>query len=129
MNEQTVKASINIDLTIKKEKCDNTNIELEEGISIIPFNVPHRNELSETVGFQIKSYDKSILYIPDIDSWDKWEKDINQMIKENDIAFLDGTYYDKTELKNRDINEIPHPSIKDSIKKIAKIVKQLKELK
>ena len=28
---------------------------------------------------------------------------------------MDGTFYDKTELKNRDVSAIPHPSIRESI--------------
>ena len=49
-------------------------------ISVSTFQVPHRNEYSETVGFTLQSEKKSILYIPDIDSWDKWAQDINYKI-------------------------------------------------
>ena len=78
--------------------------------------MPHRNEYSETVGYRIRSNHRSILYIPDIDSWDGCDLDFNKLIKENDIAFLDGTFYDKTELAHRDVGTIPHPSIRESIK-------------
>ena len=86
-------------------------------IHIEPFLVPHRNELSETVGYKILTSEKSIIYLPDIDSWDEWNSDIVDIIKKNDILFLDGTFYDKNELVNRDINKIPHPSILESIEK------------
>ena len=36
------------------------------------------------------------------------------MIKKCDCAFLDGTFYDNNEL-GRNIKEIPHPTVKESI--------------
>ena len=102
----------NIHLFIIQE---NYPIDIFKDVKIIPFWVPHRNEYSETVGYRIQTSHHSVLYIPDIDSWDGWDTDINELIKESDIAFLDGTFYDKTELKNRDVSAIPHPSIRESI--------------
>jgi pyrroloquinoline quinone biosynthesis protein B len=86
-------------------------------ISITPLPVQHRNEFSETVGFSIKGKEKSILYIPDIDSWEGI--DICQLIKEHEVALLDGTFYDRKELKNRKISKIPHPTIRESMDKFA----------
>ena len=100
---------------ILKNMYDNTDIKLTNNISINAFLVPHRNELSETVGYKIKSSKKSMVYIPDIDSWDEWDTDLNYLIQNNDILILDGTFYTKSEIKNRDIEKIPHPSIKDSM--------------
>jgi len=94
---------------------DNYPIDIFKDVKITPFQVPHRNEYSETVGYRIQTSHKSVLYIPDIDSWDGWDTDINELIKESDIALLDGTFYDKAELKNRDLRAIPHPSIRESI--------------
>ena len=91
---------------------ENAAVQLNENISITPLLVPHRNEFSETVGYSIQSARKKVLYIPDIDCWDQWDTDINEMIKKHDIAFLDGTFYDKTELKSRNIENVPHPFIK-----------------
>ena len=109
----------NIKLKIIEE---NTSVQLNKNISIAPFLVPHRNEFSETVGYSMQSARKKVLYIPDIDCWDQWETDINAMIKKHDIAFLDGTFYDKTELKRRKIEDVPHPSIKESIKRFSPLV-------
>ena len=94
---------------------DNCPVDISKDVKIIPFQVPHRNEYSETVGYRIQSSHQSVLYIPDIDSWDGWDTDINELIKESDIALLDGTFYDKAELKKRDVSAIPHPSIRESI--------------
>ena len=90
-------------------------IPLNHKISVSPFLVPHRSEISETVGFKIKGKNSSIIYIPDIDSWDDWEIDISKLVEDNDILLIDGTFYHEEELKSREIKEIPHPRIKDSM--------------
>ena len=90
-------------------------IDIKKNICVVPFLVPHRNELSETVGYKIVSNSKSVIYLPDIDSWGEWGIDILDVIKENDVLFLDGTFYDRTEIKSRNIKKIPHPFINESI--------------
>ena len=89
---------------------------LTNDLSIIPLRVPHRDEYSETVGFKIIGPKKSALFIPDIDKWEKWDKSIKKLIAQVDYAFLDGTFYDAQEINNRDISEIPHPFIIESLK-------------
>jgi len=84
-------------------------VELTSNLSITPFTVPHRDEYSETVGFKIIGPNKSALFIPDIDKWEKWEKDIIEEVSKVDYAFLDATFYDMGELPNRDMSEVPHP--------------------
>jgi len=79
--------------------------------------VPHRDEYSETVGYVISGPNKSALFIPDIDKWEKWELDIIEEIKKVDYAFLDATFFDGKEINNRDISEIPHPFVIESMKK------------
>jgi len=96
---------------------NNEQVVLNRYISVIPFLVPHRNELSETVGYKIKTKEKNIIYLPDIDSWNNMDEDIIDLIINNDILFIDGTFYDKNELTNRDISKVPHPTIKDSFNK------------
>jgi len=95
---------------------DREKITLESNLSITPIQVPHRDEYSETVGFLIEGNKKSALYIPDIDKWEKWNNSIIKLIKNVDYAFLDGTFYDEKEVNNRDISEIPHPFIIESLK-------------
>lgn len=94
-------------------------IMLSDNLSITPLLVPHRNEFSETIGITVKSSDKSLLYIPDIDSWNLWNMDINDLIKSNDFALLDGTFYNDAELPNRSVQDVPHPYINDSLNKFS----------
>ena len=100
---------------INNIKINNINhqeeIKLSNNLSITPFLVPHRDEFSETVGFKIIGPKKSVLFIPDIDKWGKWNKNLKQEIKKVDLALLDGTFYDSKEVNNRNISEIPHPFI------------------
>jgi pyrroloquinoline quinone biosynthesis protein B len=90
-------------------------IKLSNNLSITPFLVPHRDEFSETVGFKINGPEKSVLFIPDIDKWGKWNKNLIHEIKKADFALLDGTFYDSKEVNNRDISEIPHPFIVETM--------------
>ena len=121
-----------IDQLIQNDNINLVELEDEEYLSldnstVKPFNVPHRNELSETVGFQIKGKEKSTIYLPDIDSWDGWEKNLFNLIKSNDILFLDGTFFSKGELKTRDIFKVPHPSIIDTMKILSDFNLELKQ--
>lgn len=89
--------------------------QLNDQLSLVPFQVPHRDEYSETVGYKIIGPNKKALFIPDIDKWEKWNKDIVKEIGQVDYAFLDATFFDGDEIPNRDISEIPHPFIIESL--------------
>ena len=101
----------NIDL---KEINHNQNIQLSNELIVIPFNVPHRDEFSETVGYKIIGKNKSALFIPDIDKWDLWKKSIVDEVKSVDYAFLDATFFSGDEI-NRSMKEIPHPFVLETI--------------
>jgi len=102
----------NIHLNILK---GDSSIILSNNFKVIPFVVPHRDEFSETVGYKIIGPNKSVLFIPDIDKWEKWDKSIVEEIKKVDIAFIDGTFYDAKEINHRNIKEIPHPFVIETI--------------
>ena len=90
-------------------------IELSSRVSISPFLVPHRDEFSETVGYEIKGPNKTILFIPDIDKWGKWNQNLLDKIKTIDMALVDGTFYDSKEINYRDMSEIPHPFVVETM--------------
>ena len=94
---------------------DKSEVRLNDRLTIEPFLVPHRDEFSETVGYRIRSRSKTLIFIPDIDKWHLWGKNIVEEIKKVDIAFLDATFYDNTEVNNRNIAEIPHPFVVESL--------------
>lgn len=94
---------------------DGEEISLTPNLSIVPFTVPHRDEFSETVGYKIIGPRKKVLFIPDIDKWNKWEINIAEAISKVDLAFIDATFYDAEEINNRDITQIPHPFVIESM--------------
>lgn len=102
----------NIDLNLMEHE---GSVQLSSELEVIPFLVPHRDEYSETVGYKIKGPNKTALFIPDIDKWEKWEKNIVEEVKSVDYAFLDATFYSGKEINNRDISQIPHPFIIESL--------------
>ena len=90
---------------------DNKSVQLNSRLTITPFKVPHRDEFSETVGYRIDGPSKSLVFIPDIDKWSKWQIDIIEVVENSDYSLLDGTFYDINELPGRDMSQIPHPFI------------------
>ena len=90
---------------------------LNERISIKPFLVPHRDEYSETVGYRVVGPSHSLVYIPDIDKWENWDRDIGEVILENDYILIDGTFFGDGEIPNRSMEEIPHPFIIESMER------------
>ncbi len=100
-------------INIKKINFDKTTYHLEN-ISVLPIKVPHRDEYSETAAYEIVGKNKKALFIPDIDKWEKWTKNIIQLVQEFDYLLLDATFYDSNEI-NRDISEIPHPLVIETI--------------
>ena len=95
----------NIDL-IEMQK--DSTISLSNDLKVTPILVPHRDEFSETVGYRIEGEKKSALFIPDIDKWGKWERNIIEEVKKVDYAFLDASFFRDGELE-RDMSKIPHP--------------------
>jgi len=92
-------------------------------IDITPVQVPHRDEYSETAGYIIKGKNKKALFIPDIDKWEKWDRDLSQLAKEFDFLLIDATFYDSKEI-NRDISEIPHPLVTETMNLLSGLNKE-----
>ncbi|MDH4271434.1 MAG: MBL fold metallo-hydrolase [Candidatus Aminicenantes bacterium] len=88
---------------------------LTERLSIVPFGVPHREEYSDTLGFAIRGPRKTLLYVPDIRSWEAWDKPVTEEVERMDFAFLDGTFFSPEELPGRDVSAIGHPMIQESL--------------
>jgi len=88
---------------------------LAPDIGVTPVLVPHRDEYSETVGYRISVAGKRVLFIPDIDKWEKWSRNIVDEIRQADMAYLDATFYKNGELQ-RDMREIPHPFMEESMR-------------
>ena len=86
-----------------------TRVTLAAGVHITGFKVPHRDELSDTIGYFIEGPRASAVYVPDTDRWETWPRSIRELAAKADVLFLDGTFASATELPGRDITQIPHP--------------------
>lgn len=89
------------------------------GFEVLAKIVPHRDEYSETCGFMIHAVEKQYLFIPDIDKWDRWTENIVDAVAKTDVAFLDGTFSEASELPGRNMKEIPHPFISETLELFA----------
>ncbi|GAB5552421.1 MAG: pyrroloquinoline quinone biosynthesis protein PqqB [Saprospiraceae bacterium] len=103
-------------ISIQPLKNDSSQ-QITSSLRVTPLQVPHRDEYSETVGYSIQGPRKKALFIPDIDKWEKWSLDINTLIKDHDLVFLDGTFFANGEIPGRDMSEIPHPFVEESMAK------------
>ena len=94
---------------------------INQSLSLTPFFVQHRHEHSDTVGFYISGSKKELLYIPDMDVL---SQDVLDRISDADIAIIDGTFYDKSELSTyHDFQKVSHPTIKESMQILKTITK------
>ena len=55
---------------------------------------------------------RTVLWLPDIDAWGD-----DDLLDGVDVAYVDGTFCDDGEL-GRDMSEIPHPRIRDSLTRL-----------
>ncbi len=94
---------------------DEKEVKLAENFSFKPVKVPHRHEYTDTYGFIFKGPQKKLLYIPDVDKWNKMNISIRELISSVDYAIIDGTFYSPSELNLRDMSEVKHPLIPESI--------------
>ena len=98
-----------------------SSITLGDSLRVTPFRVPHRDEYSETVGFRIEGPHGAVVWLPDIDKWERWDRRIEDVIGSAGVAYLDGTFYDGTELAGRNMNEIPHPFVVETLQRFASL--------
>lgn len=104
-------------------------LELAPGLSLTPLVVPHRDEHTETVGFHVEGPTRSLLYIPDIDGWEHWERAgerIEDWLERVDVALVDGTFFDESELPGRDLTKIPHPTVAATMERLAGLPEELR---
>lgn len=100
---------------------DTVPVALTPRLTVTPLRVPHRDEYSETVGYSVRGPGRSLLFIPDIDKWDRWDRSIDSLIARHDLAFLDATFFDDTELPGRNMAEIPHPFVRESLQRFSRL--------
>jgi pyrroloquinoline quinone biosynthesis protein B len=94
-------------------------IALSEDVTVEVVAVKHRSEFSDTFSFLISGKSKALFYCPDADDW-SWG--VEKWIEASNVSLLDGTFFSRDELPNRDMKLIPHPLIRDSMSALEKFV-------
>jgi pyrroloquinoline quinone biosynthesis protein B len=94
-------------------------VQLSPRLSLRPMLVPHRAEFTDTLAFVVRGPGRQFFYCPDIDGWDGWDVDLRQLVAGMDVALLDGTFFSAGELPGRDLHEIPHPLVADTVERLA----------
>lgn len=85
-------------------------------VTLLP--VPHRSEWGvDTVAPRIEGPSRTALYIPDIDRWGAWERDIVELASGVDLALLDGCFWEPFHIPG-----VPHPPIRESMARLASVV-------
>ena len=93
---------------------DNASVDLG-GVRVSAIPVPHRDELSDTVAYLVEGPNRRVLWLPDIDSWEKWERPVREVVASVDVAFLDACFFSAAELPDRIQGEVPHPPVVHSM--------------
>ncbi len=82
-----------------------------DGVELTLVPVPHRGELSDTVAVSVGG---RVLYLPDIDRWDRWPE-ARSVIGSHDLALLDGTFWSPDELPPGRMETVPHPPVPETM--------------
>ncbi len=95
--------------------------ELTPSLSATPIRVPHRDEDSDTVAYLVSGPRRELLWLPDIDKWEKWDHSIERLVAERSLlAFVDGTFFSADEIPGRAIRDIPHPLVAETVSRFGK---------
>ncbi|MBX2802133.1 MAG: MBL fold metallo-hydrolase [Myxococcales bacterium] len=90
-------------------------VSLTEQVRITPWLVPHRGPWTETVAFTIQGPSRRVLFVPDIDRWEDWDRALPEILQDLDVAYVDGSFFDMGELGRRDRAEILHPLVRETM--------------
>ncbi len=92
---------------------DNDQLIISKDIVITPVAVEHRSEFSNTYAMLLSGPQRSLFYCPDIDSWQRLN--LSEYLNANDYALLDATFFSDDELPGRNLREIPHPLVTQTL--------------
>ncbi len=91
------------------------DVALTPRLTATPLRVPHRDEFTDTVGYRVAGPKRRVLFIPDIDKWSRWERQLADEVAGVDVALVDGTFESAAEIPGRTQKEIPHPLIAETL--------------
>jgi pyrroloquinoline quinone biosynthesis protein B len=90
-------------------------ISLSSTLTITPIRVPHRAEYTDTYAFLIRGPHHTLFYCTDIDYLQSDTFDIRPHLATADIVLLDATFYSPADLPGRNLADIPHAYVVDTL--------------
>jgi pyrroloquinoline quinone biosynthesis protein B len=93
-------------------------VALADGLSVTALAVPHRDELTDTLAYLVRGPERTLLYLPDVDAWDAWDRPLEELLADADVALVDGTFFADGELPGRSLAAIPHPFVSDTLARL-----------
>lgn len=92
-------------------------LSLADDLQLTAVPVPHRDEWGVgTFAYFIRGPQRTLLYLPDIDSWEEWAE-ASAWLAQADIALVDGSFYSTDELGGR--APVAHPLVPDTLARFA----------
>ncbi len=93
-------------------------LQLAPDHSVTAMRVPHRDEFSDTLAFVVRGPNRTLLYLPDIDKWERWDRRLEDVLANVDVALVDGTFFADGEVAGRAMSEIPHPFVVETLDRL-----------
>ncbi len=98
-------------------------VDLGDGLAVTAVPVPHRDEWGVgTVAFRVQGPRQSLLYLPDIDTWDQWPE-AEATLSSVDVALVDASFYSPDELGGRP--PVAHPPVTDTMARFGHLADKL----
>jgi len=111
---------VSLENIVIREVAPGEEVVLTPSLRATPLRVPHRDEDSDTVAWIFRGPSRSVLWLPDIDKWETWERRLEDVLADPALtAFIDGTFFSADEIPGRTIRDIPHPLVPETEARLA----------
>ncbi len=100
----------------------NVRHRVDDALEVELWRVPHRDEFADTVAFVFHGPERSLLYLPDINDWRHWERDVAEAVRSVDVALLDASFWSLDELPGRSVDDVPHPLVPQTMELLQGVV-------
>ena len=102
------------------------SLKFEQGGIVFDFiPVPHRDDTSDTHAILVSGENKRVLFLPDHDDWGQTLKSVGYTNPRDWFqsmgathVLLDATFWNGEELPGRDMKDVPHPTVEDTLERI-----------
>ena len=110
------KRLVGLENIVVNELPPGASVQLTPSLKVTAIQVPHRDEDSDTVAFLVEGPSKKLLWLPDIDKWERWDRKIEVLLEDPALtAFVDGSFFSADEIPGRSQAEIPHPLVPETM--------------